>query len=123
MFAGVALNLADLLGAAAGRRVERAADLRLLHRLRAWSMPSVTLLMLDLFPTMRGMASSLQGFVHFSLSAVVAGTIAPFLVQSLPALALGMRSPPWQASRCGSSTSAVRARNSATGNHETHLSR
>lgn len=53
-------------------------------------MPSVTLLMLDLFPTMRGMASSLQGFVHFSLSAVVAGTIAPFLVQSLQALALGM---------------------------------
>ena len=31
-------------------------------------MPSVTLLMLDLFPTMRGMASSLQGAVHFSLS-------------------------------------------------------
>ena len=53
-------------------------------------MPSVTLLMLDLFPTMRGLASSLQGFVHFSLSAVVAGTIAPFLVQSLKALALGM---------------------------------
>ena len=46
--------------------------------------------MLDLFPTMRGMASSLQGFVHFALSAVVAGTIAPFLVRSLSALALGM---------------------------------
>ena len=53
-------------------------------------MPSVTLLMLDLFPTMRGMASSLQGFVHFSLSAVVAGTIAPFLVRSLKTLSLGM---------------------------------
>lgn len=53
-------------------------------------MPSMTLLMLDLFPTMRGMASSLQGFVHFSLSAVVAGTIAPFLIHSLEALALGM---------------------------------
>ena len=53
-------------------------------------MPSMTLLMLDLFPAMRGMASSLQGFVHFSLSAVVAGTIAPFLVHSLAALALGM---------------------------------
>ena len=53
-------------------------------------MPSVTLLMLDLFPTMRGMASSLQGFVQFSLSAVVAGTIAPFLVRSLKTLALGM---------------------------------
>ena len=53
-------------------------------------MPSVTLLMLDLFPTMRGMASSLQGFVHFGLSAVVAGTIAPFLVHSLRSLAMGM---------------------------------
>ena len=53
-------------------------------------MPSVTLLLLDLFPTMRGMASSLQGFVHFSVSALVAGTVAPFLVHSLMALALGM---------------------------------
>lgn len=53
-------------------------------------MPSLTLLMLDLFPTMRGMASSLQGFVHFSLSAIVAGTIAPFLVHSLRSLAMGM---------------------------------
>jgi DHA1 family bicyclomycin/chloramphenicol resistance-like MFS transporter len=53
-------------------------------------MPSVTLLMLDLFPTMRGLASSLQGFVHFGLSAVVAGTIAPFLVHSLRSLAVGM---------------------------------
>lgn len=53
-------------------------------------MPSVTLLLLDLFPAMRGLASSLQGFVHFSLSAVNAGTIAPFLSHSLWALALGM---------------------------------
>jgi DHA1 family bicyclomycin/chloramphenicol resistance-like MFS transporter len=53
-------------------------------------MPSATLLLLDLFPAMRGMASSLQGFVHFSLAAVVAGTVAPFLVHSLTALALGM---------------------------------
>ena len=36
-------------------------------------MPSVTLLLLDLFPTMRGMTSSLQGFVQFALGAVVAG--------------------------------------------------
>jgi DHA1 family bicyclomycin/chloramphenicol resistance-like MFS transporter len=55
-------------------------------------MPSVTLLMLDLFPTMRGMASSLQGAVHFSLSAVVAATIAPLLVHSLVSLAIGMLS-------------------------------
>jgi DHA1 family bicyclomycin/chloramphenicol resistance-like MFS transporter len=53
-------------------------------------MPSVTLIVLDLFPEMRGLASSLQGFVHFSLSAVNAGTIAPFLSHSLWALAGGM---------------------------------
>jgi len=53
-------------------------------------MPSLMLMMLDLFPSMRGMASSLQGFVHFSLSGVVAAIVAPFLVQSLRALALGM---------------------------------
>lgn len=53
-------------------------------------MPSLMLLLLDLFPSMRGMASSLQGFVHFSLSGVVAAIIAPFLVESLRALALGM---------------------------------
>jgi DHA1 family bicyclomycin/chloramphenicol resistance-like MFS transporter len=53
-------------------------------------MPSVTLILLDLFPTMRGLASSLAGFVQFSLSAVNAGTIAPFLAGSLWTLALGM---------------------------------
>jgi len=53
-------------------------------------MPTVTLILLDLFPTMRGLASSLQGFVQFSLAGVNAGTIAPYLARSLPALALGM---------------------------------
>ena len=53
-------------------------------------MPSLTLLLLDLFPTMRGLASSLQGFVQFAFSGFVAGTIAPLLAQSLPGLALGM---------------------------------
>ncbi len=54
------------------------------------TMPSVTLLLLDLFPTMRGLASSLQGFLQFVLAAVNAGTIAPMLAGSLLALALGM---------------------------------
>lgn len=53
-------------------------------------MPSVTLLLLDAFPTMRGMASSLQGFVQFALGAVVAGSLSPLLAQSLIQLALGM---------------------------------
>jgi DHA1 family bicyclomycin/chloramphenicol resistance-like MFS transporter len=54
------------------------------------TMPSVTLLLLDLFPTMRGLASSLQGFLQFVLAAVNAGTIAPMLAGSLLTLALGM---------------------------------
>jgi len=53
-------------------------------------MPSVVLLLLDQFPTMRGMTSSLQGFVQFALGAVVAGSLAPLLSISLPALAWGM---------------------------------
>lgn len=52
--------------------------------------PSVTLLLLDLFPTMRGLASSLQGFVQFALGAIDAAVIAPLLAQSLQSLALGM---------------------------------
>ena len=53
-------------------------------------MPSVTLLLLDLFPTMRGMTSSLQGFVQFALGAVVAGSVSPLLARSLTSLAWGM---------------------------------
>jgi len=54
------------------------------------SQPSVSLLIIDLFPTMRGLASSLQGFVQFALGGIVAGTIAPLLQGSLVALAAGM---------------------------------
>jgi DHA1 family bicyclomycin/chloramphenicol resistance-like MFS transporter len=53
-------------------------------------MPSITLLMLDLFPAIRGMASSLQGFVQFTMSGFVAGSVAPLLAHSVRALALGM---------------------------------
>jgi DHA1 family bicyclomycin/chloramphenicol resistance-like MFS transporter len=53
-------------------------------------MPSVTLMLLDLFPTMRGMTSSLQGFVQFALGAIVAGSVAPLLASSLVSLAAGM---------------------------------
>jgi len=53
-------------------------------------MPSATLLLLDLFPTMRGMTSSLQGFIQFAFGGVVAGTIAPLLARSLMTLAAGM---------------------------------
>ncbi len=53
-------------------------------------MPSLTLLLLDLFPTMRGLASSLQGFIQFAFSGFNAATIAPLLAQTLIGLALGM---------------------------------
>lgn len=56
----------------------------------ALAMPSITLTLLDLFPSMRGMTASLQGFAQFALGAVVAGSIAPLLSHSLPALAWGM---------------------------------
>jgi DHA1 family bicyclomycin/chloramphenicol resistance-like MFS transporter len=52
--------------------------------------PSITIILLDLFPTIRGMASSLQGFVQFAVSGVTAGTIAPFVAVSVKTLALGM---------------------------------
>ena len=52
--------------------------------------PSITLLLLDLFPAIRGLASSLQGCLQFTLSAVVAGTIAPFAARSVTMLACGM---------------------------------
>jgi DHA1 family bicyclomycin/chloramphenicol resistance-like MFS transporter len=56
----------------------------------ALAQPSVTVMLLDLFPTMRGLASSLQGFVQFALGGIVAGTIAPLLDRSLLSLAAGM---------------------------------
>jgi DHA1 family bicyclomycin/chloramphenicol resistance-like MFS transporter len=54
------------------------------------AMPSITLILLDIFPAFRGMASSVQGFVQFTMSAVVAGSVAPLVARSLPMLALGM---------------------------------
>ncbi len=52
--------------------------------------PSITLLLLDLFPRSRGLASSLQGFLQFSLGGFNAGTIAPLLDATLSVMALGM---------------------------------
>ena len=54
-----------------------------------WAMmvPVVTLLVLDLNPQRRGMASSLQAFIGSTANGVVAGVIAPFVMHSTPALA------------------------------------
>lgn len=52
-------------------------------------MPSVTLRILDLFPTMRGMAASLQSFVQTAIFAGVSA-IAPFFFGSTFRLACGL---------------------------------
>ena len=51
--------------------------------------PGLTLLVLDLFPTIRGTVASCQSFTMTMLSAGVAGVVAPMLDASMAALALG----------------------------------
>jgi len=53
----------------------------------ALMVPVVTLLVLDLHPSRRGMASSLQMFVGSGANAITAGVIAPFVMHSTLALA------------------------------------
>ncbi len=53
----------------------------------AMTMPVVTLMVLDLHPTRRGMASSLQMFVGATANGLVAGVIAPLVMHSTVALA------------------------------------
>jgi len=55
-----------------------------------WAMmvPVVTLLVLDLHPDRRGMASSLQAFVGSSANGLVAGLLAPLVMHSTLALAV-----------------------------------
>jgi DHA1 family bicyclomycin/chloramphenicol resistance-like MFS transporter len=56
----------------------------------AMAMPSISLITLDLFPTRRGMAASLQGFVSGMVNVLTAGVVSPLLWDSPRALALGM---------------------------------
>jgi MFS transporter, DHA1 family, multidrug resistance protein len=56
----------------------------------AMAMPSITLITLDLFPTRRGMAASLQGFVSGMVNVLTAGVISPLLWPDTRWLALGM---------------------------------
>lgn len=51
--------------------------------------PGVTLMVLDLFPTHRGVAASCQSFVQTMLGAVAAGVLAPILSASALSLAIG----------------------------------
>lgn len=54
------------------------------------AMPSISLLVLDLYPATRGLVASLQGFMQTMLNAVVAGLVSPLLSHSAQALSLGM---------------------------------
>ncbi len=56
------------------------------------AMPSISILILDMFPRTRGMAASLQAFLSSMLNAGVSGLLAPALSHSRQALALGMMS-------------------------------
>ncbi len=56
----------------------------------AMAMPSISLITLDLFPTRRGMAASLQGFISGMVNVLTAGVISPLLWQHPRELALGM---------------------------------
>ena len=54
----------------------------------ALMVPVVTLLVLDMVPERRGMASSLQAFIGSMANGVVAGVLAPLVMHSAGALAL-----------------------------------
>jgi DHA1 family bicyclomycin/chloramphenicol resistance-like MFS transporter len=56
----------------------------------AMAMPSISLITLDLFPTRRGMAASLQGFVSGMINVLTAGAIAPFVWHDTRWLAIAM---------------------------------
>jgi MFS transporter, DHA1 family, multidrug resistance protein len=54
----------------------------------ALMVPVITLLVLDLHPERRGMASSLQAVIGSTANGLVAGVIAPLVMHSTPALAV-----------------------------------
>jgi DHA1 family bicyclomycin/chloramphenicol resistance-like MFS transporter len=56
----------------------------------AMAMPSITLSTLDLFPTRRGMAASLQGFVSGMVNTITAGVIAPAVFHDTRTMAIAM---------------------------------
>ena len=56
----------------------------------ALAMPTITLLALDLFPTIRGLVSSAQAFVQTLISTLSAGLVVPLLYHSPLRMAIGM---------------------------------
>ncbi len=55
----------------------------------ALTMPSLTLMALDLFPQHRGLAASCQGFLQSGFNSIMAGAIAPLLWSTSLGLARG----------------------------------
>lgn len=53
------------------------------------AFPTLTLLLLDLYPQERGTASSLQAFIQLMLSTLIAGVISPWLAPHPLTLAIG----------------------------------
>ena len=51
-------------------------------------VPVVTLLVLDLHPERRGMASSLQAFIGSTANGLVAGAVTPLVMHSTVSMAL-----------------------------------
>ena len=56
----------------------------------AMAMPSISLTTLELFPTRRGMAASLQGFVQGMINTMTAGIVSPAVSQDPRWLAVAM---------------------------------
>jgi DHA1 family bicyclomycin/chloramphenicol resistance-like MFS transporter len=56
------------------------------------AFPTLTLLLLDRFPHLRGGISSVQAFASLLLSSVVAGVLSPLLSSTMLSLALGSSS-------------------------------
>lgn len=54
------------------------------------AMPAISIIVLDLFPTIRGTSASLQSFVTTLMNSIVSGVLAPILALSNKTLALGM---------------------------------
>ena len=54
------------------------------------AMPNLSLLALEVFPTHRGLASAVQGFIQAGFNGVVAGVFAPLLSSRVELLAAGM---------------------------------
>jgi DHA1 family bicyclomycin/chloramphenicol resistance-like MFS transporter len=52
--------------------------------------PTITLLLMEQFPHLRGTVSSMQGFIQTMLASLVAGVVSPLLSGSTVTLALGM---------------------------------